>query len=243
MNIHYRGKVINCLMIIRQSVVKCLSMKKKLLIFDLDGTLINTLEDLNHATNVGLEKYGYPVRSVEQARNDIGNGVKKLIERSIPGGIDNPDYLKVFNEFRSYYISHYFDYSKPYQNTQETLSFLKKQGYKLAVVSNKFDEGAKKLVTTFFPDIFDVIQGSIESLNYKPHPDLVNKVLKELNIESKDALYIGDTEVDYQTAINSSLEVALVTYGYRTKEQLLKKIKNPPVFIDDLSGLINLLSK
>lgn len=218
-------------------------MKKKLLIFDLDGTLINTLEDLNKATNVGLEKYGYPSRSLEETRNDIGNGVKKLIERSIPGGKDNPDYLGVFNEFRSYYITHYFEYSKPYKNTQETLSFLKNKGYKLAVVSNKFDEGAKKLVTTFFPDIFDVIQGSIETLNYKPYPDLVNKVLNELNINNKDALYIGDTEVDYETAINSKLDVVLVTYGYRKIEELLEKIKNPPLFINDISGLIDFLSK
>ena len=218
-------------------------MKKKLLIFDLDGTLINTLEDLNKATNVGLEKYGYPSRSLEETRNDIGNGVKKLIERSIPGGKDNPDYLGVFNEFRSYYITHYSEYSKPYKNTQETLSFLKNKGYKLAVVSNKFDEGAKKLVTTFFPDIFDVIQGSIETLNYKPYPDLVNKVLNELNINNKDALYIGDTEVDYETAINSKLDVVLVTYGYRKKEQLLEKIKNPPLLINDISELINYLSK
>ena len=217
-------------------------MKKKLLIFDLDGTLINTLEDLNHATNVGLAKYGYPLRTVEQTRNDIGNGVKKLIERSILGGLDNPDYLKVFNEFRSYYISHYFDYSKPYPNTLVTLSLLKKHGYKLAVVSNKFDEGAKKLVTTFFPGIFDVIQGSVENLNYKPHPDLVNKVLKELDIECTGALYIGDTEVDYETAVNSKLEVVLVTYGYRNKEQLIEKIKNPPLFIDNLGGLTDLLS-
>lgn len=218
-------------------------MKKKLLIFDLDGTLINTLEDLNKATNVGLEKYGYPSRSLEETRNDIGNGVKKLIERSIPGGKDNPDYLGVFNEFRSYYITHYFEYSKPYKNTQETLSFLKNKGYKLAVVSNKFDEGAKKLVTTFFPDIFDVIQGSIETLNYKPYPDLVNKVLNELNINNKDALYIGDTEVDYETAINSKLDVVLVTYGYRKIEELLERIKNPPLFINDISGLIDFLSK
>lgn len=218
-------------------------MKKKLLFFDLDGTLINTLEDLNRATNVGLEKYGYPLRSLEETRNDIGNGVKKLIERSIPGGKDNPDYLGVFNEFRSYYITHYFEYSKPYKNTQETLSFLKNKGYKLAIVSNKFDEGAKKLVTTFFPNIFDAIQGSIDTLNYKPYPDLVNKVLNKLNIDNKDALYIGDTEVDYETAINSNLDIILVTYGYRKKEQLLEKIKNPPLLINDISELINYLSK
>lgn len=218
-------------------------MKKKLLIFDLDGTLINTLEDLNKATNVGLEKYGYPLRSLEETQNDIGNGVKKLIERSIPGGKDNLDYLEVFNEFRSYYLTHYFEYTKPYKNTQETLSFLKNKGYKLAVVSNKFDEGAKKLVTTFFPNIFDAIQGSIDTLNYKPYPDLVNKVLNELNIDNNDALYIGDTEVDYQTAINSNIDVILVTYGYRKKEQLLEKIKNPPILINDISGLIDFLSK
>ena len=216
-------------------------MQKKLLIFDLDGTLINTLEDLNKATNVGLEKYGYPLRSLEQTRNDIGNGVRKLIERSIPGGSSNPDYEGVFSTFRSYYVNHYFDYSKPYKNTKETLSFLKNKGYKLAVVSNKFDEGAKKMVNTFFEGIFDVIQGSIESLQYKPAPDLVNKVLNELNISKEDALYIGDTEVDYQTAVNSGLDVVMVSYGYRSKVQLKEKIKNPLTIISDISGIIDIL--
>lgn len=217
-------------------------MKKKLLIFDLDGTLMNTLKDLNIATNFALKKYNYEPRTLEQTRKDIGNGVAMLIARSIPNGMDNPNYPECLSNFKDYYKAHYFENTFPYQKVKETLSILKSKGYYLAVVSNKFDEGAKKLVNYYLPNLFDRIQGSLPELGlgYKPSPDLVNKVLKELNINSKDALYIGDTEVDYQTAINSSLDVVMVSYGYRDKEFLKEHIKNSPI-IDSIDELINLL--
>lgn len=217
-------------------------MKKKLLIFDLDGTLVNTLADLNKATNVGLTKYGYPTRTLEQTRTDIGNGVKVLIERSIPGGKSNKDYQDVFITFRDYYIHHLYDATIPYENVKNTLQILKKKGYLLAVVSNKFNEGANEVVTHFYPNLFDYIQGSVDYLNNKPSSDLVNKVLNELNVSNKDSLYIGDTEVDYQTAVNSNMDVVLVSYGYRSIDQLKERIKNPPMIISSIDGLIDLLS-
>lgn len=216
-------------------------MEKRLLIFDLDGTLVNTLKDLNAATNYALEKFNYPLRTVEQTRNDIGNGVAKLIERSTPNGVNNPDYPEVLKVFKEYYKEHYFDYSLPYPNIKETLIKLKENGYLLAVVSNKFDEGAKKLVTYFFPNIFDRIQGALPNLNNKPHSDLVNKVLSELDIKNtQEVLYIGDTEVDYQTAVNSNVDCVLVAYGYRNRTQLLEKTKNSPI-IDSIDELFSLL--
>ena len=215
-------------------------MKKKLIIFDLDGTLINTLKDLNAATNFALAKFDYPLRTIEQTRKDIGNGVAMLIKRSVPGGGDNPNYPEVLRIFKEYYKAHYFDYSLPYEGIEKTLIRLKETGYFLAVVSNKFDEGAKKLVNHFFPNIFDRIQGSVPELGYKPAPDLVNKVLNELNINREEALYIGDTEVDYQTAINSNMDYVLVSYGYRDLSFIKENIKNSPV-VSSPSELIDLL--
>jgi phosphoglycolate phosphatase len=214
--------------------------KKRLIIFDLDGTLINTVKDLNIAVNYALKQYNYPLRSIEQTTADIGNGVAKLIERSIPGGLNNPNYTECLATFKTYYKAHYFENSFPYQNVKETLNNLKETGYLLAVVSNKFDEGAKKLVNFYLPNIFDRIQGSIPELNYKPSSDLVNKVLKELDVNTNEALYVGDTNVDYETAVNSNLDCVLVSYGYRNEEYLKEHTKNSPI-ISDLSELIVLL--
>ena len=215
-------------------------MKKKLLIFDLDGTLINTVEDLRNAVNFALNKFNYPLRTIENTTNDIGNGVAKLIERSIPGGLNNPNYSEWLRIFREYYVDHYLDTSRPYPKVEKTLKILKQRGYHLAVVSNKFDEGAKTLVTFCLPNLFETIQGAIPELHHKPSPDLVNKVLQELSFTPQESLYIGDTEVDYQTAQNSNVDCVLVSQGYRTKEQLLERTKNSPI-IDDLSELIDLL--
>ena len=215
-------------------------MNKKLLIFDLDGTLINTVKDLNIAVNYALNKFNYPLRTIENTTNDIGNGVRKLIERSIPDGLSNPNYEECFALFKEYYKAHYFEYSRPYPKVKETLQFLKQKGYHLAVVSNKFDEGAKKLVTYYLPDLFDVIQGTIPELRYKPYPDLVNKVLSELAFTPKETLYIGDTEVDYETAQSSHIDCVLTSQGYRNREQLLERTKNSPI-ISDLGELLDLL--
>lgn len=214
--------------------------KKRLLIFDLDGTLINTVKDLNVATNYALEKLGYPLRTVKNTTDDIGNGVAKLIERSIPDGINNKDYSECLATFKTYYKAHYFENSFPYDGVKDTLVKLKERGYLLAVVSNKFDEGAKKLINFYLPNIFDRIQGSIPELGYKPSPDLVNKVLSELCVSNNDALYIGDTNVDYETATNSKLDCVLVSYGYRSREYLEDLTKNSPI-IDSISELLDLL--
>lgn len=215
-------------------------MKKSLIIFDLDGTLINTLEDLNNAVNYALMCFKYQTRTLEQTRRDIGNGVAKLIERSIPNGINNPDYSKCLSTFKEYYCQHYFDCSFPYNEVKDTLFKLKEKGYRLAVVSNKFNEGANKLINFFFPNIFDYVQGHSTEVNYKPSSDMVNKVLKELNISNKDALYVGDTEVDYQTATNSKLDCILVSYGYRNKKQLLE-LTHHELIIDSLNQIFDYL--
>ena len=214
---------------------------KKLIIFDLDGTLINTLNDLNNSVNHALRQYDYPERSIIQTKQDIGNGVAKLIARSIPDNEDNPNYQECLSIFKVHYKEHYFDYSRPYPEVKETLLKLKEKGYKLAVVSNKFHEGAYKLVTHYFPDIFDAIQGHEEPYRTKPTPDMVEAVLKKLQISKEDSLYVGDTEVDYNTAKNAQIDVILVNYGYRDEKFLKEKIKGV-VTIPTPSKLIDLLS-
>ena len=215
-------------------------MRKKLIIFDLDGTLINTVYDLNASVNYALNKLNYPIRTIQQTTNDIGNGVPKLIERSIPNGLDNKDYDECLRIFKEHYLKHYFDKSRPYPGVKELMVELKARGYLLAVVSNKFDEGAKKLVNHYYENLFDHIQGSLDNLRKKPYRDLVDLTLSTLKVDNKDALYVGDTEVDYLTAINSHLDCVLVTYGYRTKTQLLEKTKNTS-FIDVPIELLNYL--
>lgn len=214
-------------------------MQKKVLIFDLDGTLINTLKDLNIAVNYALKQFNLPLRSLEQTRKDIGNGVSKLMERSI-----DKDHQYIHQQalkiFKDYYKEHYFDNSFPYEGVLTTIKELKDKCYTLAVVSNKFNEGANRLVKHYFKDLFTIIQGEEEPLRKKPYPDMVNKVIKELRVDKKDCLYIGDTEIDYQTAINAGLDVVLVSYGYRDKKYL-KEIKNASI-IDALRELNNLLS-
>ena len=215
-------------------------MKKKLIIFDLDGTLINTVNDLNKATNFALSKHHYPTLSVERTTNDIGNGVAKLIERSVPEGTSKEEYLEILNEFKEYYCEHYYDSSFPYEGVNDTLVELKKRGYKLAVVSNKFNEGANGLVTKYFPGIFEHIQGLEDRFNPKPSSDMVNFVLAKLGNNATETLYVGDTNVDYETAKNSNVDIVLVSYGYRTKEYLQKNIKNPHI-IDHMWELLDIL--
>lgn len=214
--------------------------KKKLIIFDLDGTLIDTIQDLNIAINVALKKYGFPTVALDKTRRDIGNGVKKLIERSLPSDIDKKTYDDVFKTFKEYYVLHYFDNSFPYPGIKDILLELKARGYRLAVLSNKFNEGANKLVNFYFESIFDLIIGQLENYRPKPYSDLTNLLLLKLGVSKEDSLYIGDTEVDYLTAKNAGIDVILESYGYRTKKQLLE-LTDAKLIIDSSEDLLKIL--
>ena len=213
---------------------------KKLLIFDLDGTLINTLEDLKNAVNHALTLQNFPLRTQEQVRKDIGNGVAKLIARSIPDHEDNPLYLDTLKKFREYYSVHSMDYSVPYEGVYEALINLKQEGYLLAVATNKLTEIAKILMDKFYPNIFDIVQGDEPGMDRKPAPMMVHSICQKLNVPLKDAFYIGDTNVDMQTGMNSGVDFVLVTYGFRTKEELDEQCKGKPT-IDSISKLSNYL--
>jgi len=215
---------------------------KKLLIFDLDGTLIDTLVDLKNAVNYALKLRNYPERSLEQVRKAIGNGVAKLVARSIPNGTDNPDYEDTFKDFRVFYSIHSEDNTKPYPGVLDVLINLKSSGYLLAVATNKLTDIARPLIEGFYPKMFDFVQGDEPGMDRKPAPMMVSSLCKKFNVDKKDAFYIGDTNVDMETAINSKVDYVLVTYGYRTKEELKEQCPNKPT-IDDIKELENYLKK
>lgn len=189
-------------------------------VFDMDGTLLNTLEDLHDAMNYILKKYGYPEKSLEEVRCAVGNGAGQFMNDMLPGGKENPDYEKLLKEYGEYYRSHCQIKTRPYDGIVELLEQLKEQGVKIAIVSNKGDEAVKKLNRQYFGDLIDTAVGERPGIRRKPEPDSVLEALRILNSSRETAVYVGDSEVDYHTAANAGMTCALVSWGFRHREQL-----------------------
>ena len=199
----------------------------KTIIFDLDGTILDTLVDLKNAVNHGLKSRNLPEKDLDFVRKAIGNGTKVLIQRCTPCNISEEGRSIVFDNFKSYYFKHFTDNTKPYKGMLEMLKKLKENvNVLLAVVSNKDNDLTQQLINKEFPGVFDIIQGSYFDKPRKPDPYLINKILNENNIDKKDCLYIGDTNIDKESADNAGLKYLLVNYGYRTKEELEKMCPN-----------------
>lgn len=195
-------------------------MRYKAVIFDFDGTLLYTVEDLAAAVNFALEKNGFPTHSVEKIQRMIGNGVAMLVARALPGGFDTPGYEGILADFRECYSAHKTDTTRPYPGIPELLARLKGEGYALAVVTNKFQSAAEDLTRRFFPGLVDIVIGDAPERARKPSPDGVNEALGRLGAENTAAVYVGDTEVDMQTGINAKTDYICVSWGYRTHEEL-----------------------
>ena len=197
---------------------------KKAVIFDLDGTLLNTLDDLADSTNYALSKFGYPTRTIEEVRQFVGNGVAKLIERAIPEGKNNSNFEKCLSVFKENYAQNMYNKTAPYNGIIEMLSNLKSKGIKIAVVSNKFDLAVKELCKKYFEEFIDFAAGENEAqgIKKKPAPDTVISVLNEFNFAPEDAVYVGDSDVDIMTAKNSKMPCISVTWGFRDKKFLLE---------------------
>lgn len=197
-------------------------MKKQLVIFDLDGTLLDTVADLANATNQALEQCGYPTHPVEAYYKFVGNGINKLFARALPTEASNEEnVLRVRSLFVPYYNEHNADCSRPYPGVVELLHTLQEDGVKIAVASNKYHEATLKLVHYFFPDIrFAAIYGQREDVPIKPAPDIVYDILRDTGISTEQALYVGDSGVDMQTACNAGVESAGVTWGFRSEAEL-----------------------
>lgn len=197
-------------------------MKYTAVVFDLDGTLLNTLEDLMDAVNYALDKYGYPIRTLEEIRHFVGNGVRKLMERSLPDGASNPKFEEILSAFRTYYTIHCEDKTCAYDGILELLRQLKDSGYKIAIVSNKLDSAVKELNRSYFNGYVQAAIGEKEGIQRKPAPDMVENALAELHCTKKEAVYIGDSEVDIQTAASAGLDCISVSWGFRDPDFLLK---------------------
>lgn len=197
---------------------------KKTVIFDLDGTLLNTLDDLADSTNYALSRFGYPTRTIEEVRQFVGNGVAKLIERAIPEGKNNPNFEKCLAIFKENYAQNMYNKTAPYNGIIEMLSNLKSKGIKIAVVSNKFDLAVKELCKKYFEGFIDFAAGENEAqgIRKKPAPDTVISVLNEFNFAPEDAVYVGDSDVDIMTAKNSQMPCISVTWGFRDEKFLLE---------------------
>jgi len=191
-------------------------------VFDLDGTLLETLKDLAASTNYALRTYNMPEHSIEDVRMFVGNGVKKLMERAIPNGIENPQFEEVYATFRQHYLEHNLDTTKPYEGIPELLAELKARGKKLAIVSNKFYAATQELARHFFPDTIEVAIGERENIKKKPAPDTVIEALRQLGASRETAVYIGDSDVDIMTAKNCDMPCVSVLWGFRDKEFLME---------------------
>lgn len=185
-------------------------------IFDLDGTLLYTSEDLTDSVNFMLEKFGYNQMTIEQVLNCVGNGVDILIERVIPDGRNNPNYDKCLNTFKTHYSKNMFNKTKPYDDIIKLLTVLKEKGYKTAIVSNKFDNAVKSLSKKYFDGLITCSTGQSEEIPQKPAPDMVLKAIKELGSNLEDCILIGDSEVDIQTATNAGIPCISVVWGYKS---------------------------
>ena len=190
-------------------------------IFDLDGTLLNTLNDLAASTNHALRMSGMPERTVEQVRMFVGNGVHKLIERAVPEGTNREQIEAVYDEFRKYYMLHGLDSTNSYDGVPEMLAELKQRGKKMAIVSNKFYAATQELAHHFFGGIIDVAIGERDTIRKKPAPDTVFEALRMLEVEREGAVYVGDSDVDILTARNAGLPCISVLWGFRDRDFLL----------------------
>lgn len=209
-------------------------------IFDLDGTLLNTLEDLADGVNHVLEKHGYPQRTLEEVRHFVGNGIRKLMERAVPKQVQGEAFEKLFEEFRCYYTGHCQVKTCAYEGILQLLDRLSTGGYQMAIVSNKNHAAVCELNRIYFAKYIETAIGQREGVRPKPEPDTVHEALKKLGKTKETVLYVGDSEVDFLTAQNAGVDCVLVSWGFRTKTELVGC--TPRAWIDKPEELLTILN-
>ncbi len=216
-------------------------MAIKTVIFDLDGTLLNTLADLQAAINVVLVSYGYPQRTLEEIKSFVGNGIKKAIERAVPEPVPFDKINKMTDLFIYYYQEHINELTTPYNGIIPMLDELKQKNYKLGVVSNKYDAAVKKLCNDYFPEYISSAIGESSEIERKPNPNGILKVLEQTNSKASEAIYVGDSDVDVITAQNAGIPCISVLWGFRDKEFLINSGAN--IFAQTPSDIIKIIEK
>lgn len=203
------------------------TMKKRYstVVFDLDGTLLNTLEDLTNAVNAALRESGFPERTMPQVRTFVGNGVGMLMRRALPAGFecDEEAYAEVLQAFKSHYSRHNNDTTQPYPGVMDMLRTLHKAGVRMAIVSNKNDPNVQALTQLHFAGLMDLAVGEREGMRRKPHPDALNQALQTLGETPEHALYVGDSGVDVWTARNAGVRCASVCWGFHSAQELRRE--------------------
>lgn len=215
---------------------------KKLVVFDLDGTLLNTIADLAHSTNNALKQNGFPQHEIGEYNFFVGNGINKLFERALPEGQRTEEnILKIRKDFIPYYTLHNTDFSRPYPGIPELLNTLQEKGYKLAVASNKYQAATEKLISHFFPGInFVAVFGQREGIKVKPDPTVVYEIISIAGTGKEEVLYVGDSGVDMQTALNCGVTSVGVTWGFRPRTELEEN--NACHIVDWAAEILPLLS-
>ena len=198
------------------------TQKFKTFIFDLDGTLLNTLNDLAASTNHALLTNGMAERSIDEVRQFVGNGVRLLIERAVEPGTDKATIDRVFADFKTHYMHHSLDTTRPYDGIMDMLHELRHRGIRIAVVSNKLYAATRELCHHFFADTVEVAIGEKEGIRRKPSPDTVIEAMLELGVDKTDAVYVGDSDVDIATAKNCGIPCISVLWGFRDKDFLIE---------------------
>lgn len=195
-------------------------MKYKAIIFDLDGTLTDTLYDLMESTNYALRYMEWPERTLEEVKQFVGNGVRRLMEQAVPADAEEMEFDECFNVFKEHYVEHCQDHTALYPGIDDLLKELKARGHKMAIVSNKMQAGVDELYNKFFADTIDVAVGETAAMHRKPSPDMVYSVLEKMGVSTEEAIYIGDSEVDMATARNAGLPCISVLWGFRDQDYL-----------------------
>lgn len=211
------------------------------IVFDMDGTVLNTLEDLTVSMNYVLGKFGMPGHTIEEYRRFFGNGVKEALRLSLPDGVSEDVIDDMFPIFKEHYDAHCLDKTGPYDGIVEVMKELKDRGYKMAIVSNKIDSAVKELNQRFFSDSVDVAIGERDGINRKPAPDMVEAALEELHSSKDESVYVGDSEVDFLTAKNSGLPCISVLWGFRDKDYLIEQ--GAYCFAEKPMDIVDIMSK
>ena len=215
--------------------------KKTTVIFDLDGTLLDTLEDLTTSANYAMAEMGFPSRSKEEVRSFVGNGIAVLIRKCVPETIDEELIQKATEIFKKHYAIHCNDCTRPYPGIEELIDILRGKNIKMAIVSNKGDFAVKELAEIYFKGTIPVAIGEKESdgIRKKPAPDTVFKAMELLDSKAKDTVYVGDSEVDIKTAANAGLDLVLCAWGFR--DETFLKEQGADIIIQEPKELVNII--
>lgn len=212
----------------------------KAIIFDLDGTLLNTIKDIKHSLNHTMEMFKFDKLTTKEVKRNLGNGSKRLIKDSLPLNTSLSTNYQVFNYYFNHYKSSPNLNTKPYNGIMKLLKELKEKGYKLAITSNKMNEAVHRLNIEMFEGLFDFAIGEMKNIPVKPHPKMVNLALDKLGVKASEAIFVGDSEVDIKTGNNAKIDVCAVTWGFRSKKEL--KALNPTFLINKPKELLKILN-